>query len=873
MVSTDPGSTPHAAEPTVLEVRRDESGRPQLSVTFLLVRSPAPHEPISGLVLSATVSVGLVSRLNDLVWMGFTLAVAEPVSGESHGPFGSAALATTLAGGEAQRLLTALAVGHGGPPLEFQARRRDGMSGQWLFDFAEVLAPAITPDPEAVVHLVTVEGGVVTDVPPARPVARSRGPGDPGVLMVRQEVATPIAQLVRPKPPKGPPGVDLVRIDTQAVAEKLIGIHLNPREVGPVLGSSPLLGDRGGTQRWYLPEVTLVTPTPGVTSERAPFRFDLATVGHQADGTPGLEATVLITLTAGPSAATMQAWSEAGQPTMKPLPCQVQVGLRIPLRDGQGVDRVETIAASTVEQTGTFGEQGSTVRATFRLANGWARLAYGALSTPGFQTSAPQVQITLSHEGWESRGGIIPPHLLPLVATPKMVALRRAGDPDRPLSKTQSLNLAKAKVQVIPAIASLGALKPGVIGWSWVRRTTTVEVAIIVPCAAHGALYQQSTEHGWVAIGCQPALQLGQAEYRTWQAETVSSVSGVRVFRSLTQPGRFLVVPERYDIGRHPADDPERALQPTLLLTSTIDVNNPANILCVLAAALEPRTSAAEYALLDAELRQRTGGEVELLSPGRAGLPAEVSWAVPQVHSLECLPVETGFTVVISTGVPGFLALKHLLQIGSVVGSARYRLPGGIDFASTLRLDLGNVVGPLMGAVEVTASDDRLTLVNRLERQVTVDRVIGNGAVAASPGVLLEPSARAAVARPAGSSGPWFADYGVAPGTETLDETRSYVEDLELGVTFIATGSFTDLAGLEVAGEFLGHHDEVFTLTEAQRSRERRFVLPLTAYATDPAVVFTVTAVTSDGTRTSSAPVIWPVRSQGVLIPLDRPGT
>ena len=869
MTGPDPGT---GIDPGILEVQRDDSGRPHLSVTFLLGRTPAPHEPIGALVLSATVSVGLVSRLDNLVWIGFNLEVADPVRAESHGPFGSAALATTLAGEEAQRLLAALAAGRGGPTLELQARRSDQTTAYWLFDLAEVLAPVLAVDPSAFVHLVTVEGGTVREVFRPRAATRTRGPGDPGPMVLRKQVITPIAQVVRPDISSR---LELHTIGHVAPRkDQLLGIHVDPQEVGPILGSGALLDDRGGASHWYLPEVTLERPATGADAETSPFRFDLATSGHQPDGTPGLEATVVLTLAAGPSAATLEAWKQAGKPTLAPLPCSVQIGLRIPFLDAQGQTQVETVMATSVVQSGTFGDRGSTLQASFSLANNWARMAYGALSTPNFQTTAPTLRVTLDHAGWQSQGTVLPDKFLDLVATDKVVALRQRGDLSRPLAKTQIVSLAKAGVQLSPTLAKANLpieLRPGVVAWSWISRSSVVEVDAVMPCAEHGQLYRQAGDQGWVAIGCQPALNLGQTEYRTWQAETITSVSGVRVFRSLTQPGRFLVVPERYGIGRHPADDPVRSLRPTLLLTSTIDVDDPANILCVLAAALEPATNRAEFDLITAELEQRTNREVTLLSPGQAGLVPEVVWAVPGVRSLDSVPIDTGFTVVITTGIPGFLALKTLLTIGSVVGSARYRLPGGIEFASTLRLDLSNVVGPMEGPVRPARSGDEVTLTNPLARRVAVHRIVAGGTAVASPGLVLAPAASATVTLPAGAPDPISVDHSVEPGAESLDEARSYIEDLQLGLTFIATGDLVGIAGLEIASTFLGHTHEPFTLTAAQRSREREFVLPLTAYATDPALTFTVTAVGTDGTRTSTAPLTWPVRSRGVLIPIATP--
>ena len=846
---------------SIAEIRRDPSGAPACSVTFLLSRRPAPHEPIAGLVMTATLAVDLRCTLDDLAWVEFTLQVAEPVRTESRGPFGAAALAATFAGDDARGLLAALAGGGGGPDLVIRARRTDGMSGQWRRPVADLIAPLLGADPERVVHLVTAEGGTVGDVFPARST-RTRGPRQ-DMMLLRNDAVLPVAMAVRPH---------AVLLDASIRHEILLPILLTPAETGPVLSDAPLLADRGTADRWYLPEVTLVAPAPGQDPGGSPFRFDLVPSGHQPDGSPGLEATVVLTLAAGPSAATREAWEQAGRPAMKPVPCEIQVALRIPFRAGQDTHD-EPVAASSMAVQGVFGEDGSRVTATFELQDTWARLAYGALSTPGFQANPPSVEVTMAHKGWRAS------HRLPFdsisqLSAGKLIALRRREDSTRSLAATQLMGMAKAEIRLTPAIAQLRPEKLQalhVIQYTEVATTATRRVECVLPCADHGQLYRQSGPGGWDAIGCQPALRLGETEYRLWQPEPVTSTTQAAVFRSLTQPGRYLVVPTSYCVGRYPADEPGRAYEPTLLLTSTIDVENPANIRCVLAAALEPELNAAQLALLAGELRAKAGRAVDLVTPWQAGLTPEVRWAAPQADSLDCVAIDTGFTLVLTTDIPGLLTLRALLQRGGLVGSARYRLAGGDEVTATLRLDLSRVVGPPDGPVDLVRSGDELQLTNRLGRRVAVQRLIADGAVVASPGVMLAPGATASVAVPAGTPDPVLPDCAVEPGTESLDETRSYIEDLHLGVTFVATGDLTSVAGLEVAATFLGAAADPVTLTRTQRQAERQFVLPLTTYAADPAVTFTVTAVGTDGTRTAAPPVDWPVRTRGVLVPLSTP--
>lgn len=851
---------------SIVRVRRDTSGNPRCSLTFLLSRTPAPHEPIASLVLTATLAVDLDCELDDLAWVGFSLELDPPVRVEARGPFGQAALATTLAGEQAQDLLTALASGEGGPDLRIRARRTDGLTGQWTRPLVPVLTEAMGAEPDRVVHLVSAEGGTIGDVFPARST-RTRGPSAlrPGVMMLRDQMLTPVSEVVRPQ---------IVRLPPHVVAELQVAVPLNDGESGPVLSADPLMADRGEPVRWYLPEVSLATPPLGQDADESPFRYDLVTQGHQDDGTPGLEATIVLTLAAGPSAATSQAWEAAGKPAMQPLPCELLVGLRIPFRDESSTARSEVLPASSTAVQGVFGEAGSRVTATFVVKDRWARLAYGALSSPGFQAEPPAVQVSMTYSGWRATSRW-QDQVFAHLATDKVLALRSRGDV-KPMPKATVLGMARANLQLRPpmVVADPGwKQRLNLVQYTKVTTTNVQAVSAVLDCADHGQLYRQQGPAGWEALGCQEALKLGRTEYRLWQPQPVTSVTGVRVFRSLTQPGRYLLIPEQYGVGRHAADDPSRPLRPTLLLTSTIDVDDPANIRCVLAAALEPDLNVGERALLAAELRQRAGREVEVVTAWQAGIEPTISWAAPRADSLECVAIDSGFTVVLTTDIPGLLTLRTLLQRGGLVGSARYRLPGGDEAISTLRMDLGRVLGPIAGPVEVQRQGSELRLRNRLSLRVAVHRVVAGGQVVATPELLLTGGQEATVVLPGGALDPVVIDHSTEATTENLDESRSYIEDLELAVTFVATGDLAAVAGLEVACEFLGSTASPLLLSRTQRQGERQFVLPLTSYATDPAVRFTVTAVASDGTRTSAAPVDWPVRTRGVLIPIPTPTT
>src|SRR5262249_43820143 len=71
-------------------------------------------------------------------------------------------------------------------------------------------------------------------------------------------------------------------------------------------------------------------------------------------------------------------------------------------------------------------------------------------------------------------------------------------------------------------------------------------VDVQLPCKDFGAFYMQSTADGDVPVGCQDALKLGQIVYKQYAEIASLRTDKYQVYRSLQQPGRFLVVPAAY---------------------------------------------------------------------------------------------------------------------------------------------------------------------------------------------------------------------------------------------------------------------------------------------------------------------------------------
>lgn len=752
---------------------------------------------------------------------------------------------------------------------------------------ADLVAPAIAVEPQRYVHLVGAAGGRLDAVLPVRSTARTRARGGGGApQMVFHGRVMPVSAVLNPKPPVA----THLELSSQAVAAHHVA-YVVPlgmveatddgvdRRPGPLVDDedAAMWRDRWDRARaWYAPEFTLVQPSTTDPPDRSPFRFELETGGHTLDGSTGVTAAVTVTLQARRSAATVSAWEEAGKPELSLVPLSaLSVQLAVPFRDERGQTRVERVTADRIEHDGALGQDGSRVTATFRLLDSWARLAYGALSTADFQSEPAAVVVSATLGGWRVRR-----HRPPIIGLSKRWALSahrpRDGRRARPTSQALLLDSPLASATVRPAWQVQPQLVDRLerIDYEWARFAITESLTAFVSCETHGGVYRERRDGSWQAIGCRPALQLGETEYRTHVPVEVAAAAGTaRVYRSLQRPGRFLVVPTSYAVGRYEPEEGERAYRPTLLLHSTIDADVPSNIRCVLAASLQPVLPPFRRAAILKELKDTAHPDPKLELPFEAGVDWEVRWAAPA--DVECIPTTTGFDVICTTDVAGFLSLRSMLERGGLRGSATARLPGDVPLSSALQLGLDSVTGPFeSGPLELgTQRDGTIVVANRAGQRIALLGVALDGTKVADADVILEPGTTTHVELDP-VVGRVDAIFEADKGSEQLEEVRAYIEDLELGVIFVATSDPADsgLAGLEIKTRFMGREDpEDLLLTTDRREAERSYTLPLTAFAADPVLEFTVTAVGADGARESGATTTWPVRTRGALVPIGPP--
>ena len=694
-------------------------------------------------------------------------------------------------------------------------------------------------------------------------------------------------------------------------------------------------------QSWYAPGYALALPSPGQDPAASPFRFSLAAKGVTTGPglATGLEGQITVTLdqlapdgaTPGGAATRFWAGSAACVPIVNP-----SVTLEVPFRESGSADtRTQTFVAA-VEQTA----DGLTARVD--LLDDWVRLAYGALSYPGFQAVPARLRIAYAFRAYVPRGpdlqldyafggkiaqtligdpvfvdppvgelavdptepvavlpGPVPPDpvLLDPVFEPEALTLklgasalrleREAGPRPRalpaPVVRAAAVRARPAGVELAEVRPQLAVARPPLRGSRrpplprYLARTIVREhvVDVLLPCSTYGGFYLQRTATGDEPIGCRDVLRLGETDYRQYEEIEALATSELRVFRSLQQPGRFLVVPAAYRITRYgPAEPPDRAYRPVILLYGIVDP--PAPDRYFLAATLQPDIAPCSLRDLRAALVPYTphGHDPALDLPTDPGVQATTgySWALPAgIDQPVVHQVWDTFQVSVSTGLANALALTTLIERSGLEGAVDFTLPSGMRLTSRLVLDT-QVAGPWeVGPLQVTLAGDQATVVNRGEQPVQLQELVVGGGARAGDRIAaaqrLAPGAAATVAAGAGAQD-LCARYARVPAALTLKQLNVFVEDVQANVLFVSLVAFAnhDLAALGITARLSGtEHDYAMTLADGQTGAID-MTLPLTTYLDNQLLEFQVTKHLTGGDVVPMPWRSWDLKSQGAVV-------
>ena len=397
------------------------------------------------------------------------------------------------------------------------------------------------------------------------------------------------------------------------------------------------------------------------------------------------------------------------------------------------------------------------------------------------------------------------------------------------------------------------------------------------PCDRVGSLYRQRIDGAMPAVGCREAFRLGETDYRQYEEVTDLRADAFRVFRSLPQPNRFLVLPTTYRIARY---DPGTSWEYRpcarvyALLTEGAEENR-----FVLEAALQPAIPAYRRRRLGERLAEfAPDPQVEYPTALMEG--AAYTWSIEDaISDPVVVEREDGLHVTVSTDLAQALLLKELLERGGVFGRVTFAFADGTTLASDVAMELAEKTGPWAGGpVESTLADGTATLANRVETTVDVSDVdvYGEGARrTVAVDATLEPGATTRIDVGSGSGGGGSDDdavpvYTARPAPDrVLAETRIFVEDVETNVVFAAEFDPADhgIDGLSVEARLQGIPETYETaLTGDPPVGTVELALPHTTYLDRHVLEYRVRKQPTEGAVETTDWRPWDLSERGAIV-------
>jgi hypothetical protein len=659
----------------------------------------------------------------------------------------------------------------------------------------------------------------------------------------------------------------------------------------PVIeAEAALWPDRVDQQRyWYAPEFAIVAPAPTMDASNSPFRFAFSVVGFGEGALPILEASVKFTLQARMSDASAAAWESLGRPRCEPVPTNgLSAMLIVPFVNERG-EPAETSVTAT-ELTAVEGG----LEANFALTDRFARLAYGALGTAGFQKSPARLEVAYcfpAYEPIESRhapvlwGGKSAAIDRLAVRRPPLGAVAFVGHHLPTVAHPDLLTAVPPVVATHPILTAPAVfIPPKTYGIRTQGRN--VKLDAFFACSTFGALYVQKGDpakgEADKPIGCRNAWTLGQFQLRLYEPLDVDlgiPDAPYKVYRSIQVPGRFLVVPKAYTITRYEPSD-WRAYRPALFLYSNIDAVHPERTSCILTGTLRPALTPADRRTLLEALRLKAHSNPGLEWPTELGVDPEINWAIPGDGQISPSAARTpeGFQVSLGASLDHILILKSLVETSGVTAGLEFHLEDGSWILSMLNINLGEIDGPWeAGAVSAKVDGGRATLTNHTERAADIEEILlysaGAPVGAAEIERRLGPNETTTSDSLPGGTDEVLVNYALANTGGSLEEIRTFVEDLHTNVVFVSTFDWAS-AGLQevtVEGRIVGVDGTATAKLKGEApSAEMPFVLPLTSYLSQPTLQYRTTFLAADGNGRTGEWRDWRLDLQGNVIELKK---
>jgi hypothetical protein len=652
---------------------------------------------------------------------------------------------------------------------------------------------------------------------------------------------------------------------------------------------------------WFAPELKVRVPDQNVSHTNSPFLFTFERIGTTGSGAPALKGNLKLTFQIEMLEETKKLLRTQNLKVQQIRLEDISIVLRIPFVDNTGRLRFNEFH--------TKGKQnGNEVMAEIPLLNEWVQLTYGALAKEGFQSEAPQVkwvyvfkafseiykqQINVNYGGKLSH--------IPIVYAEEITKRPQTYLDATSLtvkSPTSEIRFKKEQPQFFRDSQAIDrSLKPSMIKpipiYPQVEYTQQVITALdkarylqrgIVQrgtqklhfsCEKLGHLYREIKDKESVAVGCTEISKLGKIEYKQYKEIAELRHQAYRVYQSLQQPGKFLVVPSRFVIRRRQEFE---TIKPAVFLYSTLDATNPNNSSINFFASLQPDIPVYERALLQSKLT-RFSPVQEIFYP--TDIPTssiEANWlldkSITTAQNIDTVHFGGPFiSINFTVDIARWPLMQNMLIKGGISGSISFKLPDDTLLNVDILLQLTTIRGPWMtGPVRIEKSNNKVKVINKINQPLELSEIyrISGSNIERSPVPIFLGADQEKETTVAWNNGTFIPVYHYLPADPiSIEESRSYIEDIFQNVAFVNLVPLNEigLERIEIQCRMKGmaqiYRSQV---TEGMPVVEVQLILSLTTYIQNKTLEIRFTRKGKDKRDFTTSWKDWNLKNDGTTI-------
>lgn len=643
---------------------------------------------------------------------------------------------------------------------------------------------------------------------------------------------------------------------------------------------------------WYAPVFELVNPDSTQDVDNSPFLFEFKRAGVTASAEVMLKGTVRFTLRTKMSDAAKKALEKLNGVKTLPAPTNnISVILELPFMDkNDGKEKIHSLVSDIQYKD-------DNITAVIKLTGDWVRLCYSVLSNGNLHEQKARLCIAYSHPGYyRIRQNNIK---LTFGAKEALIPVVYSSDRSGRSHRTPYFDAINAAYRhpvgdmhfKREALSSSGSLLPVPITRPLIKpvvnndnipeygtRTFIHEERheVLYPCNNYGTFYREIAGDNYITVGCSDALKLGETKYRLYKEVQNISHSRYRVYRSLQQPDRFLVVPAYYRITRYSSSSEDtKAYRPDILVYSTTSSENSSSDLIVFYAGLEP--DIPPYVRRDLQEKlEEIALEPKIEYPTQISADTEYKWNIPGNANVNTVKTPEMFQVSIETDIPGVMIIKNILSTSGILGSVKFNLQDGTHMESTLSMELADITGPWdTGPLETVILEESVRITNRIERAVMVSElmVYRNGIKGQDIAIDIALSEGESLSVPLPELvNEVYPIYSVPPSESAdIEEIRSYIEDVYTNIIFVDLVNYEKhkLSKIEIRARIMDS-EGIFKVPMSGDPPvgEIKIMLPLIQYLEKTVLQYEVKKTFKSGEVSVSSWLNWNLTENGNVVSL-----